>query len=163
LGLLRCLFFFYVAYAPYAWLLGGEYVNNQLRAFTFGLATAMNFLGNWLGTFTAPYFINPAKLGWGPRYGYIWFGANMACVVFTFFFLPETRDRTLEEIHEMFEARLPARKFKGHVCTGVEGYAAEAVAGNKGLEKGSGQTTTHVEELGAVAPPSSTEEEKSRV
>ena len=50
--------------APYAWLVGGEFPNNQLRPFTFGLATAANFLGNWLGTFTAPYFINPAKLGW---------------------------------------------------------------------------------------------------
>ncbi|KIX08062.1 uncharacterized protein Z518_02717 [Rhinocladiella mackenziei CBS 650.93] len=138
--------FFYVAYAPYAWLLGGEYVNNQLRAFTFGLATAMNFLGNWLGTFTAPYFINPAKLAWGPKYGYIWFGSNMICAIFTWFFLPETRDRTLEEIHEMFEARLPARKFKHYVCTGVEGYAAEAMGKDLSERKNMGQST-HVEEL----------------
>ncbi|KAL2401546.1 Major facilitator-type transporter ecdD [Exophiala dermatitidis] len=131
-GFIALFTFFYVAYAPYAWLLGGEYVNNQLRAFTFGLATALNFLGNWLGTFTAPYFINPAKLGWGPKYGYIWFGSNMILVIFTWFFLPETRDRTLEEIHEMFEARLPARKFKGYVCTGVQSYAEEAMHGKKG-------------------------------
>lgn len=45
-------------------------------------------------------------------------------VVFTFFLLPETRDRTLEEIHEMFEAKLPARKFKGYKCTYVEDIAA---------------------------------------
>lgn len=50
----------------------------------------------------------------------------MILAVFVWFFLPETRDRTLEEIHEMFEAKLPARKFKGHVCVGVESYAAEA-------------------------------------
>ncbi|OQU99198.1 hypothetical protein CLAIMM_04866 isoform 1 [Cladophialophora immunda] len=138
--------FFYVAYAPYAWLLGGEYVNNQLRAFTFGLATAMNFLGNWAGTFSAPYFINPAKFGWSAKYGYIWFGSNMVCVIFTYFFLPETRDRTLEEIHEMFEARLPARKFKGYVCTGVESYAAEAMGKDLAETKHIGQIT-HVEEL----------------
>ncbi|CAJ2511006.1 Uu.00g066310.m01.CDS01 [Anthostomella pinea] len=59
--------FSYTAYAPYAWLLGGEYPNNQLRGYCFGLAAAVNFLGNWLGTFTAPYFINPASLGWGPK------------------------------------------------------------------------------------------------
>jgi hypothetical protein len=108
--------------------MGGEFPNNQLRPLTFGLATAANFLGNWLGTFTAPYFINPAKLGWSAKYGYIWFGSNMILVVFAVLFLPETRDRTLEEIHEMFEARLPVRQFKAYVCTGVEELAAQGIA-----------------------------------
>jgi len=125
--------FFYVAYAPYAWLLGGEYPNTAIRGYAFGLATALNFLGNWLGTFTAPYFINPAALGWSARYGYIWFGSNMVLFVFTWFFIPETRDRTLEEIHEMFEKKVPARQFKGYVCTGVERFAAEATAGKAGV------------------------------
>jgi hypothetical protein len=114
--------------APTAWLVGGELPNNQLRPFTYGLATALNFVGNWLGTFTAPYFINPAKLGWSAKYGYIWFGTNALLVVFTIFFIPETRDRTLEEIHEMFENKAPTHKFKSYVCTGVEMFAAEGAA-----------------------------------
>jgi Sugar (and other) transporter len=92
------------------------------------MATALNFVGNWLGTFTAPYFINPAKLGWSAKYGYIWFGTNSLLVLFTIFFLPETRDRTLEEMHEMFENKVPTHKFKSYVCTGVEDYAAQGVA-----------------------------------
>lgn len=51
--------------------MGGEFPNNHLRAHTYGLGTAMNFLGNWLGVFTAPYFINPARLGWSAKYGYV--------------------------------------------------------------------------------------------
>ncbi|KAI1281458.1 MFS transporter [Xylaria sp. FL0933] len=116
--------FFYVAYSPFAWLLGGEYPNSALRGYCFGVATALNFLGNFLGTLTAPYFINPASLGWGPCYGYIWFASNVIVAVFAYLFLPETRDRTLEEIHEMFENKVPARKFKTYVCVGVESYAA---------------------------------------
>ncbi|KAI0455642.1 MFS transporter [Xylaria acuta] len=116
--------FFYVAYAPFAWLLGGEYPNSALRGYCFGFATALNFLGNFLGTLTAPYFINPSALAWGPKYGYIWFASNFIVVVFAYLFLPETRDRTLEEIHEMFENKVPARKFKTYVCIGVETYAA---------------------------------------
>ncbi|KAL1861769.1 hypothetical protein VTK73DRAFT_6919 [Phialemonium thermophilum] len=119
-----CIFTFsYTAYAPYAWLLGGEYSNNRFRAHAYGLATAMNFLGNWLGVFTAPYFINPASLGWSAKYGYIWFGSNLILFIFTVFFIPETRDRTLEEIDEMFEAKLPALKFKGYVCTSTQAMA----------------------------------------
>ena len=71
----------------------------------------------------------------------------MILAIFTWFFLPETRDRTLEEIHEMFEARLPARKFKHYVCIGVEGYAAEAMGKDLSERKNMGQAT-HVEELG---------------
>ncbi len=33
----------------------------HLRAHTYGIGTAMNFLGNWLGVFTAPYFIKPGQ------------------------------------------------------------------------------------------------------
>ncbi|KUJ16685.1 general substrate transporter, partial [Mollisia scopiformis] len=113
--------FFYVAYSPTAWLIGGELPNNHLRPFTFGLATALNFVGNWLGTFTAPYFINPAKLGWSAKYGFIWFGTNALLVLFTVLFVPETRDRTLEEVHEMFENRVRTREFRTYVCVGVEG------------------------------------------
>ncbi|KAK3332922.1 general substrate transporter [Cercophora scortea] len=58
--------------AAYAWISGGELPSQRLRSHTFGLATAMGFFIAWLTTFTAPYFINPASMGWGPKYGYIW-------------------------------------------------------------------------------------------
>ncbi|OQU97757.1 hypothetical protein CLAIMM_03642 [Cladophialophora immunda] len=146
-----CLFeLFFVAYCnAYAWLLGGEYANNQLRAFTFGPAAAINFLGNWAGTFSAPYFINPASFDWGPKYGYIWFGSNMVCAMLTWLFLPETKDRTLEEIHEMIEARLPARKFEGYVCVGVETAAAQALGTQLGERKNI-EETTHAEEANVL-------------
>jgi hypothetical protein len=54
-------------------------------------------------------------------------------VAFFVIFLPETKDRTLEELDEMFEAHLPARKFKGYVCVKtlaiMEHGAAEQVVG----------------------------------
>lgn len=117
---------------------------------TFGLATAMNFLLNWVGTYTAPYFINPAQLGWSAKYGYIWFGANMVLVLFVVFCLPETKDRTLEEIHEMFEKEVPVREFKTYVCTGVEAYRVQG-AERAGIvmkeEKEEGKEVAHIESV----------------
>lgn len=55
--------------ATYAWLAGGEIPSQRLRSYTFGIAAAIGFAGAWLATFTAPYFINPDALGWGPEYG----------------------------------------------------------------------------------------------
>ncbi|KAI1828344.1 MFS transporter [Xylaria intraflava] len=112
-------------YLPCLYLLGGEFPNSALRGYAFGVANMFKYAANFLGNFTAPYFINPASLNWGPKYGYIWFSSNVTVATFAYFFLPETRDRTLEELHEMFENKVPARKFKTYVCVGVEGYAAE--------------------------------------
>lgn len=104
--------------STYAWVSGGELPSQRLRSYTFGLAAAIGFLGAWLCTFTAPYFINPDSLNWGPRYGYIWFPSCLVAAAFIYFFLPEVKGRTLEEIDEMFEQRLPARKFETYKCVG---------------------------------------------
>ena len=87
--------------ATYAWVSGGELPSQRLRSYTFGLAAAVGFFGAWLTTFTAPYFINPEALNWGPRYGYIWFPSCVIAALWVFFFLPEVKGRTLEEIDEM--------------------------------------------------------------
>jgi SP family sugar:H+ symporter-like MFS transporter len=50
--------------------------------------------------------------------GWIWAPSCFITVVWVYFYLPEIKNRTLEEIDEMFEARLPARKFRNYVCTG---------------------------------------------
>lgn len=87
--------------SAYAWLCGGEIPSQRLRSYTFGLAAAVGFFFAWLTTFTAPYFINPDSLNWGPQYGYIWFPSAVVGAVWVWFFLPETKGRTLEEIDEM--------------------------------------------------------------
>ncbi|RYP43704.1 hypothetical protein DL768_009765 [Monosporascus sp. mg162] len=94
--------------APYAWVSGGE------------LPSYLRFSSRywWLTTFTAPYFINPESLNWGPKYGYIWAPSCVIAALWVYFFLPEVKGRSLEEIDEMFEARIPARKFASYRCTG---------------------------------------------
>ncbi|KAB5585104.1 general substrate transporter [Coniochaeta sp. 2T2.1] len=134
--------------SSYAWLGGGEFPSQRLRSYTFGIATAIGFFAAWLTTFTAPYFINPAELNWGPKYGYIWAPICVLTAAWVFFFFPETKDRTLEQIDEMFEARLPARKFRGYNCTRTAANA-HAVADEKVSEDEKAQHVTvdeHVED-----------------
>ncbi|RDL33338.1 uncharacterized protein BP5553_08777 [Venustampulla echinocandica] len=118
--------------ATYAWLCGGEFPSQRLRSYTFGFASSIGFLGAWLATFTAPYFINPDSLDWGPKYGFIWTPSCLIGAAWVWFYLPEVKNRTFEEIDEMFEARLPARKFRGYKCVGP---AAMAAMGEKAAEK----------------------------
>ena len=52
----------------------------------------------------------------GPQYTYIWAASNFLCVIWFYFFLPETKTRSLEELDEIFEAGVAARKFKQYEC-----------------------------------------------
>jgi len=110
--------------SPYAFLSGGEIPSQRMRSYTFGLATAVSFLGGWLVTFTTPYFINPNSLNWGPRYGYIWAPSCFISAIWVLLYLPELKGRSLEEVDEMFAVGLPARKFRSYVCRGPAVIAA---------------------------------------
>lgn len=48
------------------------------------------------------------------------------CYGLDFLFVPEVKDRTLEEIDEIFAAGLSARKFKGYKCTATTFTAQKA-------------------------------------
>jgi MFS transporter, SP family, sugar:H+ symporter len=137
--------FFYGGWVgPTAWLVAGEIPSTRLRSYTLGLGAGAGFLLGWVCAFTAPYFINPTDLNWGPKYGYIWFVSNFVTAVFIFFFIPETKDRTLEEIDEMFQNKVGPRKFSSYQCV------ASAQAREHGLEKmGEKGVLEHVESVTA--------------
>jgi MFS transporter, SP family, sugar:H+ symporter len=48
--------------ASFAWLVGGELPRQSLRSYTFGLAAGVGFIGAWLAAFTAPDFMQVARL-----------------------------------------------------------------------------------------------------
>jgi MFS family permease len=100
--------------------LATEMVSSRLRAWTVGSANALGYFLAWLVGFCSPYFINPQDLNWGPQYSYIWAASNFICVVWFYFFIPETKARSLEELDEIFEAGVSARKFKQYQCRIVE-------------------------------------------
>ncbi|KAK3367616.1 general substrate transporter [Podospora didyma] len=89
-----------------------EVVSTRLRSWTVGSSISLGYFLAWLTGFCSPYFINPDRLNWGAKYGYIWAASNFACGLFFFFCLPELKGRTLEEIDELFERRIPTWKFK---------------------------------------------------
>ncbi|KAJ5920634.1 general substrate transporter [Penicillium verrucosum] len=50
--------------------------------------------------------------GWGAKTGLFYAGTNLACFIWCWFRLPETKDRAFGEIDLLFENRIPARKFR---------------------------------------------------
>lgn len=48
----------------------------------------------------------------GGKYGYIWAGTSVIALAWYYFFIPELKGRSLEEIDELFENKVPTFEFK---------------------------------------------------
>jgi SP family sugar:H+ symporter-like MFS transporter len=76
-------------------------------------------------TFSIPYLLNAPYAGLGSKVGFI-FGALAAlAMVFTWFCVPEGKDRSLEEIDRMFNEGRSVRNF----ASWQGGEGAERVGG----------------------------------
>ncbi|KAK9473726.1 general substrate transporter [Dipodascopsis tothii] len=101
-----------IAWGPLTWVVASEISASDVREKTQSLAVGTNILISWIVTFTLPYLLNADKAGLGPKVGFIYAGFILGGAVCVYLFLPELRARPLEEIDEMFEKKLPSRKFK---------------------------------------------------
>ena len=59
---------------------------------------------NFAVTFTVPYLLDAI----GSKVGFVYGSISTVCLVLIFFFVPEMTGRSLEEIDEMFESKIPA-------------------------------------------------------
>ncbi|KAK8016585.1 hypothetical protein PG993_014774 [Apiospora rasikravindrae] len=118
-----------------------EMVSTRLRAWTVGSATSLGYLLAWLTGFCSPYFINPENLNWGAKYAYIWAASNLFCLVFFYLCVPETKNRTLEEIDELFANQVSVRNFKKYETTILD----KAMRTVQEQHKPEGVVTEHVD------------------
>ncbi|KAH7009926.1 general substrate transporter [Ilyonectria destructans] len=87
-----------VSYGPLAWTLPAEVFPSSKRAKGVGAATAMIWLANFIIGVVVPEMM--IKLGWGT---YLFFGIFcVAAAIFSFFLVPETSGKSLEQISELF-------------------------------------------------------------
>lgn len=63
-------------------------------------------------TFTLPYLLKDKYAGLGSRVGFIYGSIAFLGVVWAYFYLPETAGRSLEELEELWRAKVPPRKFR---------------------------------------------------
>lgn len=110
-------FAFNVSWGPLAWSVATEMCVGPNRSKIMGIGTAAFWIVAWAVTFTLPYLYNPVGgAGLGLKIGYIYSGGCILSALFIWFYIGETRGRTLEEINEMFAKRVPARHWKEYRC-----------------------------------------------
>jgi SP family sugar:H+ symporter-like MFS transporter len=86
--------FFGMSWGPAVWVLLGEMFNNRIRGLALGLAAAAQWLANFAVSTTFP---SMAELGLWFAYGFYTLAAA-ASLFFVWRFVPETRDKELEDM-----------------------------------------------------------------
>lgn len=95
-----CMFIasFASTWGPFAWVIIGESFSLRTRAKQASLATASNWLANWMVAFFSPI----ANSGISYNFGYVFAASNLAGAVIVYFFLYETQGLSLENTDKMY-------------------------------------------------------------
>ncbi|KAI8630231.1 general substrate transporter [Xylariaceae sp. FL1651] len=119
-------FFYNLSWAPCSYVVVSEAAALRLKEKTNLFASVISVLTTFVTSFTTPYLINAQYANLGGKVGFIYGSFNIAMVVLTFFFIPELKGRTLEEVDQLFASGAPLRKFKKiQTRTATEMYEEE--------------------------------------
>jgi SP family general alpha glucoside:H+ symporter-like MFS transporter len=65
--------------------------------------------------FVLPYLFNPDQANLGAKTAFIFGGFSIFCCVYLYFYHPETKGRSYQELDELFAKGVPARQFASYV------------------------------------------------
>ncbi|KND87113.1 Maltose permease MAL31 [Tolypocladium ophioglossoides CBS 100239] len=97
---------------PVCYSLVSELSSTRLRTKTIVLSRNAYNVFSIVNGVIIPYMLNPTAWNWRGKAGFFWGGLCFLCVAWSFFRLPEPKDRTYGELDILFEQGVPARKFK---------------------------------------------------
>ncbi|KAH8748588.1 putative MFS alpha-glucoside transporter [Hyaloscypha finlandica] len=101
-----------ITIGPVCYPIVAETPSGRLRYKTIVIG---RFVYNLTGIFSnsvTPRMISPTAWNWGAKTGLFYAGTNLLCLIWCWFRLPETKDRTFGEIDLLFDNHVSARKFK---------------------------------------------------
>lgn len=108
-----------------AYTILAEVSTSRLRIKTIAIGMALQNALYTMWSFVLPYLFNPDQANLGAKVSFVFGGLCVICLVYLWFFQPETTNRTYGELDEMFMKKVPARKFKGY-RTDAEAMGAAA-------------------------------------
>ncbi|KFY85674.1 hypothetical protein V500_08203 [Pseudogymnoascus sp. VKM F-4518 (FW-2643)] len=118
-------FFFNIGVGSTVYAIAGEVPTSVLRGKTVAITLSTAAAANTFWSFVSPYMFNPDYANLKAKIGFV-FGAFMIFfTIMAWFWVPETRMRTYEELDELFMNRVPGRQFR-HYETVAEQRAGEA-------------------------------------
>lgn len=93
---------------------GGGIPTPALRQKTYAINMAATTISSTVVYQLMPILINSDKANIGGKIAFVFFAPSVPMCFYLFFCLPETTGRSFDELEELFQARVSARKFKGY-------------------------------------------------
>lgn len=123
-------FFYLLAWAPLSYIILGEASSRRLVEKTSNLAVSLSVITAFVVSFTVPYLVSAEYANLGARVGFIYGSLSFAVSILTFFFIPEMKGRSLEELDILFAENTLTRSFRhAVVATNIE-LGGKEVTGN---------------------------------
>lgn len=110
--LLLYTFIYDATVGPVCYSLVSELPSTRLRNKTIVLARNLYNIFSIVNGVVIPYMLNPSEWNWAGKAGFFWGGLCFCSALWAFFRLPEPRGRTFGELDVLFEAKVPARRFR---------------------------------------------------
>lgn len=107
-------YFSFGAQGPVIWIVTAESAPTRNREKVLGLATFLGFGVQLIILFVSPYLQDPGYGNLGSKIGFLWGAFSVVMVAFAFFFVPEYKGFSLEQLDYLFQQGVPTRKFKGY-------------------------------------------------
>lgn len=105
---------------PVCYSLVSELSSTRLRTKSVVLARNMYNCVCLITSILTPRMLNPSAWAWGAKTGFFWAGSCFLCAIWTYFRLPEPKDRTFAELDILFEQGVSARKFASTVVERID-------------------------------------------
>lgn len=126
--------FFATSWGPVVWVITGEIFPLNIRAKGMSLSVASNWLWNFGIGYATPYLVNPTTTGLngvkaanlGVKVFFIWGSTCVGCFLFTYFFVPETKGLSLEQIDLLYRESsiINSEKYRKQIIASNETYTA---------------------------------------
>lgn len=101
----------------------------KLRAKSVGIGVFSQMGANVIFSLVLPYVFNPDAGNLRAKTGFVMSGICGVATVVTWFYVPESKDRSVTELDKMFELGVPARGFKGWVDESDRGLDRKGLDG----------------------------------
>jgi sugar porter (SP) family MFS transporter len=140
-----------IGWSGCVWITCAEAPTAQLRERSITLSTASSFCVNLIVTYVNPYLQNKGAGGLQGKVGFVYGAFCVFAVIWVFFFLPEMKGRSLEELDELFEKRVPTLKFGSYVAEGLGAEVTRLENSEKADLEGKVLVGVSVEEVPATS------------